>query len=489
MTFFFDKLFQIFEDEGEQLFVVGGFCRDLMKARMEDDLWELAQKHIAEFGNPDKEHIGEHPKTEKKFWLSVMEGKKDIDFATSALPEDTMLILQKHRFPVWPIGLEYGTIQTEAWGLKFEITTFRCEESYKKGSRKPSVKFGKTIEEDLARRDLTINSIAMDRNENLIDPFGGFNDIIEGGLWTPLDAKISFGDDPLRMLRVCRFMARWWWPSWQVGEAMKELKKEIHNISNERIFEEVTKILLSSSPSRGFKLMKDTGILKEIFPELQEVADFETERQSKDLWKHVMEVVDQSPQDSVIRWAALFHDVGKPETVDEGEEQVTFHNHEEVGFKIWEKVAERLKTGNDFKEKVAAIIRESGNFVELKNKDVTDKALRRFVRKVGPHLDNIFQFAMVDMTSKHPEKIERMKKETQDLKNRIDNIIECDNIVELKLPSGTGDLLMKELNLKPSPELGNLMKILTQKLVDGDINLKSDFVKEAKDVINESEDY
>lgn len=477
-------LFDAFEAEGHELWLVGGFVRDLLQARMDDDVWQLAVKHQQRFGNPHGEDIGPNPHAERDFWKFVKTGQKDIDFATSAKPKETMKICEAVGIPTWPIGIEFGTIQAKINGLKVEITTFRCKESYKKGSRKPAVQFGTNIEEDLARRDFTINAIAMNGKEELCDPFGGQSDLVQGGLWTPLDAHTAFSDDPLRMLRACRFSARGWFPSWPMAGAMERMKTKIHDISKERVFEETTKILLSENPERGFKLMKDTGLLGEAFPELQAVVDFKTKKKSKDLWPHVMKVAGQVPADPVLRWAALFHDVGKPAVVREFHKKVTFHGHETVGAKIWEQVADRLKVSNEFKEQVAMVIRESGGLVELKKPGVTDKALRRFIRKVGPHLENIFQFTMADMTSKHPHKLRKMKRDTQAVKARIDKIVKEDNIVELKLPKGTGTLLMDSLGLQ-GKALGDMMKQLTSMLVDGDITLESNFVQEAAKILAE----
>lgn len=453
----FEKLFDAFESAGEELYFVGGFCRDLLNAKIKDD--------IRCRGNP---HDDIH---EVEFWEDVESGKGDVDFATSARPEKTIEILKKNSLKAIPIGIEFGTIQTILGNMKVEITTYRCAESYIKGDRKPLVKFGKDIGEDLERRDFTINAIAMSKDFKCIDPFKGRDCLVKGVLRTPLDAEISFTDDPLRILRAARFYARGFGsPSFAVGKAIKKLKKEIHTVSQERIFEEMTKMLLTPHPTLGLYFLQVGGILGELFPELEKVVAFKTKGKSKALWDHVLKVIDQTEYDPVQRWAALFHDVGKPSTVHDGKE-VSFHGHESAGALMWENVAIRLKTSREFRDKVSTVIQESSNFTDLTNnraRDVTDKAIRRFVKKVGQeNLENIYKFTLADMTTQNIEKRERMRTALKNLKVRMDKLIEDDKLLELKLPKGTGLLVCEVLDIKPGAELGEVMDRLNQMLVDG----------------------
>lgn len=476
----FDALFQAFEDADEELFYVGGFVRDYLKAWFDDDLYACNQRQWPQDFPPRFPVLN-------VFWNDVEDGKIDVDFATSAVPNKTMEILEKAGLKVIPIGVEFGTIQTIVSGTKVEITTYRCQESYKKSSRKPSVVFGKVLEEDLARRDFTINAIAMDKNFNRIDPFGGFADLITGILETPIEPEVSFGDDPLRMLRFARFWARGIaTPGAIAGKAAEKMAKEINTVSKERVFEEMTKILVAPQADNGLKLLASTGLLAEVFPELEVVRTFQTKFQSKDLWDHVCKVVVQTPPDPVLRWAALFHDVGKPDTVREFKGEVSFHGHEARGAEIWEEVANRLKVGNDFKEKVRVIIAESGQFTSLTDnsrREVTEKAVRRFIRNVGEeNLDNIYKFTMADMTTSNDAKRARMQTALTNLKNRIDDIIEKDNIPQIKLPKGLGLEISEALGIKPGPMLGVIMKMLLQKRIDGIIDANADFIQEAKNI-------
>lgn len=493
----FDKLFDAFEKEGEELFFVGGFVRDLLAAQDDDFLRESALRHPDLTEKERKDIILNMPVPDAKgvFWNHVRCGTIDVDFATSARPEKTIEILKKHGFKTIPIGIEFGTIQTiyPNWGgrdIKMEITTYRCKESYKKGSRKPAVQFGKSLEEDLARRDFTFNAIAMDRNLNKIDPFEGHADLIQGLIYTPSDPEISFSDDPLRILRAYRFYARGVASlSSSVGNAIEELGYKIQDVSKERIFEEMTKILVAEHARVALRFMAKDGLFDYIAPELQTVIEFTTVGQSKNLWDHVTKVVDQCRPEPVLRWAALFHDIGKPKTVREENGNVSFHRHEELGAIIWENVAKDLKISNNFKESVKIVIQESGNFTALTDNQyvkVTDKAVRRFIRKVGrQNLGNIYKFAMADMTTSDERKRERMQAALTRLKNRMDRLIQEEDIDQIKLPKNTGTLLMKELNIEGGPVLGKVMKGLTQKLVDGELTLESDFIKEGQKILYE----
>lgn len=471
-----EKIFDIFEAEKEEVYLVGGFVRDLLTARLSDD---LLVKSWNEGRGPIRFCF-----QEEFFWDQVELGRKDIDFATSAKPEKIIEILDKANIKSVPIGVEFGTVQALLGDVKIEITTFRSEESYAKGSRKPAVVFGKNIEEDLARRDFTVNAMAMSRHGKVIDPFGGFADLVTGVLEAPLEPEASFNDDPLRMVRLCRFSAREdLGPGWLAAKAVEQMKARIHEVSSERIFEEMTKLLLSPHPDKGLDAFSRLGLLKEIFPELEKVRNFKTNGKSKNLWRHTLQVVTQTPPEPALRWAALFHDVGKPETVKEKGGKVSFHNHEFVGSEVWKLAANRLKTSKKFKVRVAKIIAESGNYNDLAGSNVTDKAIRRFVHRIGMEsVRDLTQFCMSDITTLNVDKKNRLQKEIFRLKRRIDGLVERDKIDNISLPTGTGNVLIRELGLK-GPELGSVMNTLTQKLVDGDISFDSDFVELAKEIV------
>src|SRR5579859_5667981 len=244
--FRFDPLFDAFEKANQQLYFVGGYVRDWQHHKFSTDPAITDPKST--------------------FVVPPFE-PKDIDFTTSALPEETIKILKKCKLPVFPIGIKFGTIGTIVDDMKVEITTFRVDEKYDRKTRKPEVRFGKSLQDDLKRRDFTINAMAMSRTGQLIDPFEGFSSLIQGLLMTPIEPKESFSDDPLRILRGFRFCSRfglnWCGPDW---EAAKECLTMLVTVSSERIFEEMSKILMSPHVGDALKQMGELGLFKEVFP-------------------------------------------------------------------------------------------------------------------------------------------------------------------------------------------------------------------------------
>ncbi len=513
MLKFLDNLFDAFERSGEQLFYVGGFVREFQDATWHDDLVACNIRYEQENGVPEgKEPM--QPSNERAEVLSkATADEMDVDLATSALPEKTMQILQDMGLKPIPIGIEFGTVQVMVpvpyvtiggrpfcevfsghWKTKIEITTFRSSESYKKGSRKPAVVFGKTIEEDLARRDFTINAMAMKRDGTLVDPFGGMADLIQGIFGTPIEPEISFSDDPLRMLRACRFHAKSCGIDGPTARAMEKLAEKIKEISAERVFEEVSKILMTPTPSRGLQLMADTGLLRQVFPEQQSVVDFKQNQgkwHSKLVWGHTLQVVDSSPEILAVRWAALFHDVAKPQTYSETETGVHFFGHDHEGAKVWNIVADRLKVSSDFKERVFFLVDQhlAPAFLASQGPEhVTDKALRRFARECGDRLDDLFHLSLADITSHKPETVAEKKANCLAVRERIVKLLAAEDVRKLKLPSGTGTVVAEGLGFKipvrgkDGERLGEIMRTLTQKLVDGEITLESDFVAVAKEL-------
>jgi tRNA nucleotidyltransferase/poly(A) polymerase len=360
----FEKLFTAFEHAGEELFFVGGFVRDKLHHDFMNDpvltgdpLGPLVNKFVP----------------------------NDVDFATSAKPEKTIEILKKNGLRAIPIGIEFGTVQTVIGDMKVEITTFRCAETYKKGSRKPSVRFGDNIEEDLSRRDFTFNAMAMRKDGSIIDPFGGHADLIQGLIHTPINPVESFSDDPLRMLRACRFEARGIGRlGWETGRAMTELAHKIKEVSAERVFEEVSKILMSPHPEAGLTVMVSAGLMAEVFPEIQALVEFRQNQgkwHSKLVWPHTLEVIKNSPPILEVRWAALFHDVAKPQTYSEGDDGVHFIGHEWKGALVWDRIAKRLRMGGEFQKHVNVLIREHLQFSALAGAPgLTNRSIRRFVQ-------------------------------------------------------------------------------------------------------------
>lgn len=263
-------------------------------------------------------------------------------------------------------------------------------------------------------------------------------------------------------------------------------------VEEEFILIGMNKILTGTQPYVDLNILWDSGWLKEVFPELEQMARFRSKSKSKNLWKHVLKVVENCPSDPVFRWAALFHDIGKPVVYSERKGKVTFAGHEVKGAEIWLDVAKRMYAPKKFTESVEVIIRESGAFVELKDENakgiLTDTAVRRYMRRVFPHLDNIFRFVMADMTTMWDKKIDKMKRETRDFMNRMDKITGADKVEAAKprLPKGTGSLLMKEFGIK-GKALGDMMSYLTKGLKEGKLSVEDNFVHIVKDVLNDIE--
>jgi len=466
----FRKLFEMFEKENEQIFIVGGFVRDYFDAQWKDDLDKC--------NKVKRKYTGE-----SIFWDKVNNNEIDIDFATSAHPEKIIEILEKNNLKVIPIGIEYGTIQTIFKEKKVEITTFRCEESYKKGSRKPSVVFGTKIEEDLLRRDFTFNAMAMKKNAEIIDLYDGKACLIQGLIMTPGEPDDSFSDDPLRMLRGYRFEARGCGSlAWAEGKSIEKNKKLIHDVSVERIFEEFTKILMSPRAHVALKHMADSGLLTEIFPEFDVVINFNKDQgkhHDKSVFEHILKAVEKVNKiNPMIVWSTLFHDIGKPQTYFVNNTGPHFYDHNKIGSKLWKKIADRLKVSNDFRSSVASLIYEHMAPLLLMNAKASDKALRKFIVRIGNNLDNLFELTLADALAHKEEGIEERIKKLNIFKDRVYSLINTEDPRKIKLPTGLGKELSKALNKKPGPWIGKVMKRLTEDLVSGKTKIDDDLIWE-----------
>ncbi len=454
------SLFDAFKKAGEELYLVGGSVRDKV-------IFDIDHRRKA----PAKPFE-----------------PKDLDFATSAVPEKTQEILRKMGMPVIPIGVEFGTVATKLAQFDVEITTYRCKESYTKGSRKPAVVFGTSLEEDLKRRDFTMNAMAMDSDGNLIDPFHGSQSLVQGQFFTPAeDPTEPFMEDPLRMIRAYRFESQLPWIVLHDKEhqVISKLKAEIHNVSAERIFAEMSKLLMGSHVRPALEHMGESGLLGEIFPEVQKMIDFKQNQgkyHSKLVWPHVLDVVHNSPPILEVRWAALFHDIAKPDTYSETSSGVHFYQHEPIGASQFNGIADRLKVSSDFKQEINFLIYHHLRMPNLcVSKSVSKSALRRFIRDCGPYLENLYLLSKADITSHHPNVVQEKRHKLDELKATLDKIIEECDVRQLKLPKGLGKEVAAALNLPHGPALGRVMRRLNDALVAGTIAEDGDFIAAAKD--------
>ncbi len=365
-------LFSLFREKGEELYLVGGYVRD----RLLD--WET----------------------------------KDYDFTTSARPEVTKDILESKGFRAIPIGMEFGTviavINSDSGPVEVQITTYRCRESYRKGSRHPDVVFGKNLKEDLVRRDFTVNAIAMDEKGNVIDPMGGRKDLKEGVIRTPLNPEETFSEDPLRMLRAFRFACRLGFSiEEKTLDAIVKRHSCIMDISRERWKMEMDSILTTKEGeevSRVLQIMKDTEILQDMIPQFTTMFIQDGMSQGKahygDLWEHTLDVVKKTKGSSTcLRWAALLHDIGKPpcRTVDE-DGNTHFYGHEKIGSEYANKTAERFRFSRKERKCVSFLVKNHMRPV-LYSGEWSDRAVRKLAMESGEYLDLLLDLASADIAA------------------------------------------------------------------------------------------
>lgn len=392
------------------------------------------------------------------------------DLTTNALPDQIEAILRKHTRSVGLIGKRFGTITAVIDSNQVEVTTYRGE-TYQTSSRHPVVSFGKSLLEDLARRDFTINAIAQNPTSNeLIDPNHGQDDIKQKIVRAVGDAEERFNEDPLRMLRAVRFATK-------LGFNIEELtlnsiilqKAQIPSLSSERISYELDQVLLSDNPSSGVKLLVETGLISYILPELIPCIDLEFDpKEHKDIYQHILQVLDQTPPTLELRWTAILHDIAKPLTRKKIGNDYHFLGHEVVGARLAKDILRRLKYSNDFINYVAKLVYLHQR---IPNNDGhwTDGAVRRFVRDAGETLQDLFTFAEADSTGSNTRKLERYSQMRQTLLKRIDDLNKEAEIAKISSPL-SGEELMKMFNRKPGAWIKPIKAELLKLVLDGELS-------------------
>ena len=407
---------------------------------------------------------------------------KDFDFTTNASSEDSIKMLNKNKYKTTEIGRAFGTIETTVEDYSIHITTYR-EDKYSKDSRKPEIKTSGELETDLSRRDFTVNAIAYDINNNeIIDPYGGLKDLSEGLIRTPDTADISFSDDPLRMLRACRFVStHGFTPNNELFKAISKNVERIEIVSTERIRDEFTKLLTGKEPSLGLKAFVESGLSELIMPELNELKiEVDPKHHHKDVYEHTMVVLDRVSPTLISRMSALLHDIGKPKTKGIENGKVHFRHHEVVGAKMSKKILKRLKYDNETIKKVSLLV-ENHLRPHTFKMGWTDSAVRRYIIDAGGLLEELNDLVRADITTKNKAKYEEINKYLDEMEERIKEVAEKEELSKLRPPL-SGDEIMDIFDLEPGPSVGIIMKALyEQRINDGEVS-KEEATKLAKEV-------
>jgi poly(A) polymerase len=390
----------------------------------------------------------------------------DLDLTTDARPDETQRLVRGWADDVWTQGERFGTIGARKDGQVYEITTHRAE-VYVPESRKPDVTFGDDITVDLSRRDFTINALALRLPDmELIDPFDGLGDLAAGRLRTPLDPEVSFGDDPLRMLRAARFAARFSLePDPALVAAVERMHGRLAIVSAERIRDELDKIVMLEVPSSALWFVVRTGLAGEFLPELPGLAlEQDPIHRHKDVLAHTLAVVDKTSPQRLLRLAALFHDVGKPRTRAITDGGVTFHHHEVVGARMTRTRMEALRYPAADVDTVVRLVELHLRFHTYRL-GWTDKAVRRYVRDAGPLLDLLNELTRSDCTTRNAAKARALARRMDELEARIAELREQEELDALR-PDLDGNQVMTILGLGPGRAVGEALRFLMELRLD-----------------------
>jgi poly(A) polymerase len=436
-----NKLAEAAEITGINSYIVGGYVRDLVMGRPSDDIDVVCIGSGIDLANKLAEIL--------------------------AIPAENLIVFKN-----------FGTAMLHADGWNLEFVGAR-KESYRADSRKPIVEDG-SMADDQNRRDFTINAMSISLNKadfgELIDPFDGLVDIENKIIKTPLDPKITFADDPLRMMRAIRFASQLNFDiESSTFDALISEKNRIDIISKERISEELNKIILSKTPSYGFKLMDTCGLLELIFPEFCKLKGVQTEdgRGHKDNFYHTLQVLDNiapNTNDIWLRWAAILHDIAKPATKRFYKNKGwTFHGHEEAGSKMVKPIFDRMKLPlNEKMRFVKKLVRLHLRPIALSKSEITDSALRRLLFEAGEDIEALMTLCRADITSKNGEKVKKYLRNFDIVDTKLKEVEASDSLRNFQ-PIVTGEIIMETFGIGPSKEIGILKIALREAILEGEL--------------------
>jgi poly(A) polymerase len=430
-----------FTDAGLQAHLVGGSVRDALLAA----------------GSPD-----------------AVRAAGDLDVTTDARPEQVLALLRGWAGSTWNQGIAFGTVGAEIRGTRVEITTFRADR-YDRESRNPEVAWGTSLTDDLARRDFTVNAMAVSLgpDRTVTDPFGGLGDLLARRLRTPGAASDSFADDPLRMLRAVRFVAQLGLtPVDEVVEALTAMSGELARITPERVQAELSKTLLQEAPREALELFVSTGLADVVLPELPALRmEIDEHHQHKDVYSHSLTVLDQAialeradpdapSPDLVLRLAALLHDIGKPATRrHEPGGRVSFHHHEVVGAKLVRRRLTALRYPKDVVEAVARLTFLHLRFHGYGRGEWTDSAVRRYVTDAGDLLPRLHKLVRSDCTTRNRRRAAALSATYDSLEQRITELSKAEDLARVR-PDLDGNAIMEILGIGPGREVGEAWRFL-----------------------------